>query len=87
MECNNHLKNKLDTTVSSNCLSFNFLFLKTTNTNLLEMFVEFTVLLTSFGAPKDKILVYMLVSAIVWSIVLCGIVYTLGTAVLPDFMK
>ena len=42
-----------------------------------------TVLLTSFGSRKKRILAYMLVSAIFWAIIISGVIYIFGPEVLP----
>jgi hypothetical protein len=46
-----------------------------------------TLLAIGFGSPRDKLIIYMFVSASVWSVVLTFIVYMFGNSVLPDFMK
>src|SRR6478609_3641553 len=46
-----------------------------------------TILAVSFGVPKNKILLYMLLSAIFWSFVINGLLYYFGPGILPDFMK
>ncbi|MBL7859438.1 MAG: hypothetical protein JNM57_17225 [Cyclobacteriaceae bacterium] len=46
-----------------------------------------TILAVSFGAPKDKIIVYMLISAIVFAVVFSGVIYLFGQEVLPAFVK
>jgi hypothetical protein len=46
-----------------------------------------TLLAISFGSPRDKLIIYMFVSASVWSVVLTFTVYMFGNSVLPDFMK
>jgi hypothetical protein len=46
-----------------------------------------TIVAVSFRAPKKKIIVYMLVSAIFWSIVVTSTVYFLGRGALPDYAK
>jgi hypothetical protein len=43
-----------------------------------------TLLLVSAGTPRRQILVYMLGSAVFWSIVLSALIYLLGTGILPD---
>lgn len=45
------------------------------------------LLAVSFGSPRDKLIIYMFISASVWSVVLTFIVYLFGNSVLPDFMK
>jgi len=46
-----------------------------------------TLLAVSFGAPKDKLIVYMFVSASIWSVVLSLIIYTLGDGPLREFIS
>ncbi|MEM6522557.1 MAG: hypothetical protein AAGF85_18350 [Bacteroidota bacterium] len=41
-----------------------------------------TIVLTSFGSPKNSILLTMLVSAIFWSLVFVSLIYAFGTAFL-----
>lgn len=45
------------------------------------------LLAVSFGSPRDKLIIYMFISASVWSVVLTFIIYLFGNSVLPDFMK
>lgn len=42
-----------------------------------------TILLTTFGSPKNKIIISMLLSATFWAIFFCSIIYTFGPAILP----
>jgi hypothetical protein len=46
-----------------------------------------TIIAVSFGAPKYKIMLYMLISAVVWSFIINGLLYYYGPGILPDFMK
>ena len=46
-----------------------------------------TILAVSFGSSKKRILLYMLVSATFWAIVLSSIVYFFGDEVFPDFLQ
>ena len=46
-----------------------------------------TLLAVSSGAPKDKIIFYMFVSASVWTIILTSAIYFFGKEVLPDVIK
>jgi membrane protein DedA with SNARE-associated domain len=46
-----------------------------------------TLLAVSSGAPKDKIIFYMFVSASVWTIVITSAIYFFGKEVLPDVIK
>ena len=45
-----------------------------------------TIVAVSFGATKGKILLYMLISAIVWSLIINGLLYYFGTNIFPDFL-
>lgn len=46
-----------------------------------------TILAVGFGAPKNKIIFYMFVSASVWGVILTFALYEFGKAVLPEFIK
>jgi hypothetical protein len=46
-----------------------------------------TLLAVSFGAPKEKIILYMLISATVFAFAFSGVLYLFGDSVLPEFMK
>jgi hypothetical protein len=46
-----------------------------------------TLLALSTNKPREKILVYMLISAIFWSTLFTFAVYSFGHAVLPNFIK
>jgi len=46
-----------------------------------------TILAVGFGAPKNKIIFYMFISASVWAIIFTFAIYEFGKAVLPDFIK
>lgn len=46
-----------------------------------------TILAVSSGSPKEKIIFYMLISAVIWSISFSSIIYFFGKQVLPDFVK
>ena len=46
-----------------------------------------TILAVSLGAPKEKIILYMFVSASIFSVVLSGLIYLFGNNVLPEFMR
>ncbi len=46
-----------------------------------------TLLALSMGKPRKKILVYMLVSAIAWSLIFSWIIYFVGKEVLPGFVN
>lgn len=45
-----------------------------------------TVVLTSFGSPKNLILLTMLASAIFWSFVFVSLIYAFGTAFLDEII-
>lgn len=45
-----------------------------------------TLLAISFGAPRNKLIFYMFVSAAVWSVLLTVVFYFFGN-VIPDFMR
>ena len=46
-----------------------------------------TILAVSSGNSKKRIIFYMFVSAIFWSLVLSSIVYFIGREVLPEFIR
>lgn len=46
-----------------------------------------TILAVSSGSPKDKIIIYMFISAAAWALTYSGIIYFFGKQVLPDFME
>ena len=46
-----------------------------------------TLLAVSSGSPKEKIILFMFVSASVWSVVFSVAVYFLGNEFLPEFVK
>ena len=45
-----------------------------------------TILAVSSGSPKEKIILYMFISASVWSIIISASIYFFGKQVLPDFV-
>jgi len=45
-----------------------------------------TILAVSLGKPKEKILIFMLISALMWALVLTSIIYALGKIDLPDVL-
>lgn len=45
-----------------------------------------TILAVSSGSPREKIIVYMFVSASFWSVVISSTIYFFGDEVLPDFL-
>jgi len=46
-----------------------------------------TLLALSSGSPKEKIILYMFVSAVVWSVVLSSVVYFFGNEIIPEIMR
>jgi membrane protein DedA with SNARE-associated domain len=46
-----------------------------------------TLLALSSGSPKEKIILYMALSAVLWSVVFSVTIYFFGNQVLPDFIK
>lgn len=45
------------------------------------------LLAVGFGAPKNKIILYMFFSASAWAIIFTFAIYEFGKAVLPEFIK
>ncbi len=46
-----------------------------------------TILAITSGSPKDKIITYMLISAVFWAVIFSGLIYFFGNEVLPEWMK
>ena len=46
-----------------------------------------TLLAVSSGAPREKIIFYMFISAAAWSLIFTGIIYFIGREALPEFVK
>jgi len=46
-----------------------------------------SILAVSSGSPKEKIILFMFVSASVWSVIFSAAIYFFGNEVLPDFVK
>ena len=46
-----------------------------------------TLLAVGSGAPKERIIFYMFVSAAAWSVIFSGVIYFVGGEVLPEFVK
>jgi hypothetical protein len=50
-----------------------------------------TLLAISFGAPRDKLIIYMFISSSVWALIFSSAIYFFGNEVLnewvPDFVK
>ena len=45
------------------------------------------ILAVSFGSPKDKLIVYMFMSASFWAVVFTTAIYLFGNAVIPEFLR
>ncbi len=45
-----------------------------------------TILAVAFGSPKEKILLYMFISAVWWATVFSVAIYLFGETVLPEFV-
>lgn len=46
-----------------------------------------TLLAVSSGSPREKIILFMFISASVWAVVFSVAVYFFGNEILPDFVK
>lgn len=46
-----------------------------------------TLLAVSSGSPKERIILFMLVSATGWALIFTSIIYFIGRGVLPDFIQ
>jgi hypothetical protein len=46
-----------------------------------------SVLAITFGTPKDKLIIYMFISASVWSVLFSSAIYFFGNEVLPEVFK
>jgi membrane protein DedA with SNARE-associated domain len=46
-----------------------------------------TLLAISFGAPRNKLILYMFISAAIWSVIFSGTIYFFGNEVLPEVIK
>ena len=46
-----------------------------------------TILAISFGTHRNKLILYMFVSASVWAVIFSIVVYLFGNEVFPDFLK
>ncbi len=46
-----------------------------------------TLLLTSFGSPRRKILLSMFLSAVFWAVIFSTIIHVFGDQVLPEFLR
>ncbi len=45
-----------------------------------------TLIAVSFGSPKEKIILYMFVSGVIWAIIFSTMVYYFGNKILPDYL-
>lgn len=45
------------------------------------------LLAISFGSPRDKLIIYMFISASFWSVTLTLLIYLFGNSVLPEFLR
>ena len=46
-----------------------------------------SILAVSSGSPKEKIVLFMFISASVWSVIFSVAIYFFGNEILPDFVK
>ncbi len=46
-----------------------------------------SLLAISFGSPKDKLILYMFISASAWATIFSFAVYLFGNSVFPDYLK
>jgi len=46
-----------------------------------------TILAVSMNKSKEQILLFMLISAMAWSVIFTSVIYSFGNAVLQDFIK
>ena len=46
-----------------------------------------TILAVSVGSPKDRIILYMFISAAFWAVVISFAVYLFGNSILPEFLN
>ena len=46
-----------------------------------------TLLAVSSGSPREKIILYMLISAVGWALIFTSIIYFVGKHALPEFMQ
>jgi membrane protein DedA with SNARE-associated domain len=46
-----------------------------------------TLLAISFGSPRDKLILYMLISASAWATIFSLAIYLFGNNVFPDYLK
>lgn len=46
-----------------------------------------TIIAVSFGSPKEKIILYMLISGVAWAIIFSVMIYFFGNKILPDYIS
>ncbi len=46
-----------------------------------------TILLTSFGSPRGRIITWMFIWATIWAVIFSGAIYLFGPRILPDFVS
>lgn len=46
-----------------------------------------TVVAISFGSPRDKLILYMLISSTSWAVIFSLLIYLFGNNVFPDYMR
>lgn len=46
-----------------------------------------SIIAVSFGTPRNKMILYMFISASIWSVIFSVSVYAFGNEIFPDFMK
>ena len=46
-----------------------------------------TLLAVSSGSPREKIILYMFISAAAWALIFSGIIYFIGREALPEFVN
>jgi hypothetical protein len=46
-----------------------------------------TLLAISSGSPREKIILFMFISATSWALIFTGIIYFVGSQALPDFVQ
>ena len=46
-----------------------------------------TILAVSAGSPKERIILFMLISAVAWAVIFTVSIYFFGHQILPDWVK
>ena len=46
-----------------------------------------TIIAVSMGKPKNKVLIFMLISAVAWALIFTSVVYFVGHMALPEILK